>query len=249
VPFGACGAAIVQILSKRKDPLTKTETFAEQHRLKVTRDECNDQVIQGRRGHLYKALGPVLPISFSFPVRLMVHFSRAPLGDFFRNAKEPGEPAFFRCKDLWDSVLPQPRPNVARNLSAQTFGQPLSVSIETPRCFRLRQRLRGARLLSLLGFRGSRRFLDRRFCSLSLLALAFQAQFGEILLELAVVHDSSLQREELSLLHVLGFYWASAKPQKVLGSDCHSAQIGSQPFPPVTVPPTKKIDRCSSRSR
>jgi len=33
--------------------MTKTETFAEQHRLKVTRDECNDQVIQGRRGHLY----------------------------------------------------------------------------------------------------------------------------------------------------------------------------------------------------
>jgi hypothetical protein len=33
--------------------MTKTETFAEQHRLKVTRDECNDQIIPGRRGHLY----------------------------------------------------------------------------------------------------------------------------------------------------------------------------------------------------
>jgi hypothetical protein len=33
--------------------MTKIETFAEQHRLKVTRDECNDQIIQGRRGHLY----------------------------------------------------------------------------------------------------------------------------------------------------------------------------------------------------
>ena len=33
--------------------MTKTEVFAEQHRLRVTRDECNDQVIQGRRGHLY----------------------------------------------------------------------------------------------------------------------------------------------------------------------------------------------------
>jgi hypothetical protein len=32
--------------------MTKIETFAQQHRLKVTRDECNDQVIQGRRGHL-----------------------------------------------------------------------------------------------------------------------------------------------------------------------------------------------------
>jgi hypothetical protein len=30
-----------------------TETFAQQHRLKVTRDECNDQVIQGKRGQLY----------------------------------------------------------------------------------------------------------------------------------------------------------------------------------------------------
>lgn len=33
--------------------MTKTETFAQQHRLKVTRDECNDQIIPGRRGHLY----------------------------------------------------------------------------------------------------------------------------------------------------------------------------------------------------
>jgi len=33
--------------------MTKTETFAEQHRLKATRDESNDQIIQGRRGHLY----------------------------------------------------------------------------------------------------------------------------------------------------------------------------------------------------
>jgi hypothetical protein len=33
--------------------MTRTETFAQQHRLKVTRDECNDQIIQGKRGHLY----------------------------------------------------------------------------------------------------------------------------------------------------------------------------------------------------
>jgi hypothetical protein len=33
--------------------MTRIETFAEHHRLKVTRDECNDQVIQGRRGQLY----------------------------------------------------------------------------------------------------------------------------------------------------------------------------------------------------
>jgi hypothetical protein len=33
--------------------MTKIETFAQQHKLKVTRDECNDQIIEGRRGHLY----------------------------------------------------------------------------------------------------------------------------------------------------------------------------------------------------
>ena len=33
--------------------MTRTETFAQQHRLRVTRDECNDQVIQGKRGELY----------------------------------------------------------------------------------------------------------------------------------------------------------------------------------------------------
>jgi hypothetical protein len=33
--------------------MTRTETFAQQHRLRVTRDECNDQVIQGKRGQLY----------------------------------------------------------------------------------------------------------------------------------------------------------------------------------------------------
>lgn len=33
--------------------MTKIGTFAQQHRLKVTRDEYNDQVIQERRGHLH----------------------------------------------------------------------------------------------------------------------------------------------------------------------------------------------------
>ena len=33
--------------------MTRIETFAEQHRLRVTRDECNDQVIHGRRGQVY----------------------------------------------------------------------------------------------------------------------------------------------------------------------------------------------------
>ena len=37
--------------------MTRIERFAEQHRLKVTRDECHDPVIEGRRGHLYFADG------------------------------------------------------------------------------------------------------------------------------------------------------------------------------------------------
>jgi hypothetical protein len=41
--------------------------------------------------------------------------------------------------------------------------------------------LRRAHLLSLLGLRGSRRFLDRRICSLGVFALAVQAQFDETL--------------------------------------------------------------------
>jgi hypothetical protein len=36
-----------------RETVTRIERFAEQYRLKVTRDECNDQVIQGRRGQLY----------------------------------------------------------------------------------------------------------------------------------------------------------------------------------------------------
>jgi hypothetical protein len=68
-----------------------------------------------------------------------------------------------------------------------------------------------------LGLRGSGWFLERRVCSLGVLALAFQAQFDEGLPKLAVVHDSSLQREELQkLLHAPGFYWAPAKPQKAI---------------------------------
>jgi hypothetical protein len=33
--------------------MKKIETFAEQHRLKVPRDDSNDSVIQGRRGQVY----------------------------------------------------------------------------------------------------------------------------------------------------------------------------------------------------
>jgi hypothetical protein len=33
--------------------MTTIEQFAETHRLRVRRDECDDRIIQGRRGHLY----------------------------------------------------------------------------------------------------------------------------------------------------------------------------------------------------
>jgi hypothetical protein len=33
--------------------MTKIETFAELYRLRVTRDECNERLIQGRRGQLH----------------------------------------------------------------------------------------------------------------------------------------------------------------------------------------------------
>ncbi len=33
--------------------MTKIEKFAEAHRVKIRRDECNDQVIEGRRGQMY----------------------------------------------------------------------------------------------------------------------------------------------------------------------------------------------------
>lgn len=35
------------------------EQFATEHRVKIVRDDCNDQIIQGNRGHLYFD-GPVL---------------------------------------------------------------------------------------------------------------------------------------------------------------------------------------------
>jgi hypothetical protein len=41
--------------------------------------------------------------------------------------------------------------------------------------------------------------VDRRVCSLRLFALAFQAQFDEVLPSLAVVHDSSLEEKRTEM--------------------------------------------------
>ena len=35
------------------------DTFAEKFRLKITRDECGDRIIEGRRGHIYVDAGQV----------------------------------------------------------------------------------------------------------------------------------------------------------------------------------------------
>jgi hypothetical protein len=88
-----------------------------------------------------------------------------------------------REKQIVDGAGPRSSSSL---ISAQTLGQPSSVSIEISRCFGLRQRLGGALLLRLLGLRGSGRFLDR-VCSLSLPALTFQPRDDKMPFELAVV--------------------------------------------------------------
>ena len=69
--------------------MTKTETFAEQHRLKVTRDECNDQVIQGRRGHLYfdSAELCLMVLDGTPAIRSKWKSGRLWIGDISRNAQ------------------------------------------------------------------------------------------------------------------------------------------------------------------
>jgi len=59
------------------------------------------------------------------------------------------------------------------------------LSISTPRCFGLRQRLGRARLLWLLGLCSSGRFFDCRVRRLGLFALASQTQVDEVLPKLA----------------------------------------------------------------
>jgi hypothetical protein len=43
------------------------ETFAEKFRLKITRDECNDKIIQGRRGQLYVDAGQLCAMWLDAP--------------------------------------------------------------------------------------------------------------------------------------------------------------------------------------
>ena len=54
------------------------DALAEKYRLKVTRDECNDKIIQGRRGHLYVDAGKVCAMWLD--VRPILKTTLAPLG-------------------------------------------------------------------------------------------------------------------------------------------------------------------------
>ena len=100
-----------------------------------------------------------------------------------------------RVFELSKSIPPVPEVPGQKREKWFFLDKPLSwMSISIPRCFGWHmQHLCGALLLSLLGLRGSGRFPDRRVCSLTLFALAFQAQFDEVLPKLALVRDSSLQ--------------------------------------------------------
>jgi hypothetical protein len=75
--------------------MTKTETFAQQHRLKVKRDECGDQIIQGRRGHLYFDDGKLCLMILDGPVR-----ARSALeaigGKLWTGEKSPSEMHLYR---------------------------------------------------------------------------------------------------------------------------------------------------------
>lgn len=42
-----------EIRMAENENITPIEQFAEKYRVRIKRDECNDQIIEGRRGHLY----------------------------------------------------------------------------------------------------------------------------------------------------------------------------------------------------
>jgi hypothetical protein len=54
------------------------ETLAEKYRLKITRDECNDKIIQGRRGQLYVDAGQACCLWLN--TRPILKATLAPLG-------------------------------------------------------------------------------------------------------------------------------------------------------------------------
>ena len=75
--------------------MTKIETFAEQHRLKVTRDECTDRVIQGRRGQLYVDGAELCRMILDGPVRAR-SVLEAIGGKLWTGDKSPSEMHLYR---------------------------------------------------------------------------------------------------------------------------------------------------------
>jgi hypothetical protein len=62
------------------------ETLAEKFRLKITRDECNDKIIEGRHGHLYVDAGQICAMWLDAPITLeslrKLNCRRIWVGDF-----------------------------------------------------------------------------------------------------------------------------------------------------------------------
>ena len=79
------------------------EEFAGQFRLRITRDECGDKIIQGKRGHLYFAEGLCLMVKDGVPAKKS---SWAALGgELWIGATSPGK-AGRRVQDVWIKGIP-----------------------------------------------------------------------------------------------------------------------------------------------
>jgi len=86
---------------------TPIEKFAEDHRLKVTRDECNDQIIQGSRAHLYFDDDQLCLMGLATRVAGMAKEKIDALGggdvfigDIFRDQRNRGH------RDVWVKSIP-----------------------------------------------------------------------------------------------------------------------------------------------
>lgn len=89
------------------------ETLAEKYRLKITRDECNDKIIPGRRGHLYVDAGKICAMWLDTrPInknRLAPLGGRLWMGDISPDARGK------RVQDIWiKGLLPEQIPLAIR---------------------------------------------------------------------------------------------------------------------------------------
>jgi hypothetical protein len=123
--------------------ITDIETFAEHFRLKITRDECNDQIIQGSRAHLYFDDDRLCLMATDTRVSGMSTEAVAALGakcwigDIWRDAKNRGH------RDLWVRDIPPANYRKAFGLARCRVAPILSEEE------RKRRRLLGIRLASM----------------------------------------------------------------------------------------------------